>query len=137
MLIIGIEGFAQDLLAVAAVSLGYGLGSLHERYRSSKRKQAHLAEEMYVGAQIELKRIQFAVKRIRSNTDFNEQLNRLRRFFEEHFELRELYPINGAFCREWLGQVTGVVWDDSAKVLFRDDVEHLDRKSTRLNSSHG
>jgi hypothetical protein len=80
---------------------------------------------MYLGAQIELKRIQFAVKRIRSNADFNEQLNRLRRCFDEHFELRELYPTNGAFCREWLGQVTVVVWDDSAKVLFREDVEHL------------
>jgi hypothetical protein len=122
---VGMETLGEELLALAAVSFGYSLGSLHERCRSSKRKRADLAAEMYLEAQIELKRIQFAVKRIRSNADFTEQLNRLRRFFEANFELLELYPVNGAFCTQWLAPVAKVIWDDSAKVRFRDAVERL------------
>ena len=124
-MIISMETLAQEFLTFAAVSLGYGLGSLNERRRSSKQKQASLAEEMYLEAHIELKRIQFAVNQIRSNAEFNAQLSRLRRFFQQHFELQELYPVNGAFCIEWLSPVCGVSWNDTEKVRFRDLVERL------------
>jgi hypothetical protein len=119
------ETFAYVLLTLAAALVAYSLGRMHERRRCRLRKQEITAEEMYLGAQIELKRIQFEVKRSRSNEEFNSVLQRLRAFFDEHFELRELYTVNAAFCRDWLDRIIGVMWDDSAKLRFREDVGRL------------
>ena len=119
------ETIAYVLVSFAATFVAYSLGRIDERRRSAKQEKEITAEDMYLGAHIELKRIQFAVKRTRSDEEFNNLLQRLRKFFDRNFELRELYTVNAAFCREWLDKVVGVFWDDTAKLRFRDDVDRL------------
>jgi hypothetical protein len=119
------ESLAYFLLSAAAAFVAYSLGRLHERRRSANEKQQISAADVYLGSQIELKRIQFEVKRSRSNHEFNNLLQRLRRFFDENFELRDLYSVNTVFCKDWLDKLVGVSWNDATKLRFREDVERL------------